>query len=85
MTKANMFKYGIAALLLVCNISIHAAPLTMAETAKLQQQLDAVKKNMVEASMKIKNGTLKDQVAMSKLLDQQNNIKCKLAGRKECK
>ena len=79
MTNINVFKYWAAVLLLVANVNIHGATLTAAAEIKLQQQLDAVRKSMVEASKEAKSATFDDK--MTALVNHQNTIKRKLAGR----
>jgi ribosome-binding protein aMBF1 (putative translation factor) len=81
MTKANMFKYGIAALLLLANVNIHGAPLTGAVKDNLQQQLDSVEKDIAAAMKAAQSKTFASQVALAKKINERNSIKRKLAGR----
>lgn len=83
MTKANIFKYGIAALLLLANVNIHAAILTTTEKADLEKRLDILDKQEIPAATKVtaQTKTFEANVALAKKYNERNNIKRKLAGR----
>ncbi len=78
-----MFKYGVAALLLLANVNVHAKVLTTTEKADFEKRLYILNKQEIPAAAKVaaQTKTFEANDALAKKYNERNKIIGTLKGR----